>query len=112
MNTVSLPKSTNQSTITSPKYEPMRMVIGTNMKRLLGANDGYGHEVVRVAILDELNELARCCEVSEGFLIATAEAFSRLQDLSKDNSRRHRVMREALIAALADIQSFFQRIEE
>jgi hypothetical protein len=32
--------------------------------------------------------------------------------LSKDNSRRHRVMREALIAGLSDVQSYFQRMEE
>ncbi len=110
MNTASLEKSINQSTTIG--FEPLRMVIGSTMKRLLGANDGYGHQVLREAIMDELNELARNCEVPEGFLIATAEAFGRLQDLSKDNSRRHRVMREALIAGLSDVQSYFQRMEE
>jgi len=112
MNTTLSPKSSSQSTTTDPRYEPLRMVIGSTMKRLLGANDGYGCEVLRVAILDELNELARNCEVSEGFLISTAEAVSRLQDLSKDHSKRHRVMREALIAALSDIQAFYQRRDE
>jgi len=88
------------------------MVIGTTMKRLLGANDGYGCPTLREAVLDELNGLARDCEVSEGFLVRTSDAFGRLQDLSKDHSRRHRVMREAFIAALADIQGFYQRQSE
>jgi hypothetical protein len=87
------------------------MVIGSTMKRLLGANDGYGSDVLRVAILDELNEIARVCEVEETFLISVTAAFDRLQGMSHDQSRRHRVMREAFIAGMSDIQAYFQRME-
>ena len=91
------------------------MVIGSAMKRLLGVNDGYGDrsgEVIRIAILDELNELARNCEVDESFMVRTTEAFDRLQGVAREYSRRYRVMREALIASLADIQAFYQRQDD
>jgi hypothetical protein len=92
------------------------MFIGTTMKRLLGANDGYGDrkgsDVIRVAILDEMNELARNCAIEETFMVRTTEAFDRLQGICREYSRRYRVMREALIASLSDMQGFFQRMEE
>jgi len=113
MNTATLPESASPVLHTA---EPLRMFIGTTMKRLLGANDGYGDrkgsDVIRVAILDEMNELARNCAIEETFMVRTTEAFDRLQGICREYSRRYRVMREALIASLSDMQGFFQRMEE
>lgn len=66
------------------------------MKRLLGVNDGYGTEEIRVAILDGLNALKRLELGSNDFLVQTQKTFDDLLTLN-EQIKRNPVLRVALI---------------
>ncbi len=93
-----------------PNKGMLEMALGSAMKRLLMVNDAYGSEVVRVAILDELNELVRKSRTDCLFMTEVTTGFEHLVELSKEYCRKNRVMREALIAEHANLSAFVQRM--
>ena len=109
MNTGSLPENTSQFS-PDPNRGLLEMALGSSMKRLLSVNDAYGSEVLRLAILDELNELMRKCRLDELFMTEITESFDGLFTVSKEYCKKNRVMREALIAEHASLSAFVQRM--
>jgi len=93
-----------------PNKGMLEMALGSSMKRLLSVNDAYGSEVLRIAILDEMNELMRKCRLDELFMSEITVSFENLFTVSKEYCRKNRVMREALIAEHASLSAFVQRM--
>ena len=109
MSTDSLQGSISPS-FPDPNKGMLEMAIGSSMKRLLKINDCYGSEVLRLAIMDELNELVRKCKTDELFMTEITTGFENLVSVSKEYCKKNRVMREALIAEHASLTAFVQRM--
>ena len=86
------------------------MVLGSSMKRLLMVNDAYGSEVVRLAILDEINNMVRKSRATEIFMAEITACFETLHGIAKEYSRNKRIMREVILAEHASLSAFVQRM--
>lgn len=107
MSIDSSPGSTSLSS-SDPNKGMLEMALGSSMKRLLSVNDAYGVQVLRVAIMDELNELVRKSRAILTMNDVTT-AFENLVELAKGYGR-NRVMREALIIEHSNLSAFVQRM--
>ena len=87
----------------------LEMALGSSMKRLLSVNDAYGIQLLRVAIMDEMNELIRKSHTDALGMNNVTTAFENLVELAKGYGR-NRVMREALIIEHSNLSAFVQRM--
>lgn len=97
------------STDPSTQQPSLELALKASMKRLLGVNDGYGSLDFREQILNDMNELCRDCEFTDGFLERITVSFRQLLEDSKKQSKRFTVMREAIIAEQAGLTAFLIR---
>ena len=108
MSTDLLPGSISLSS-SDPNKGMLEMALGSSMKRLLSVNDAYGVQVLRIAIMDEMNELIRKSHLDALDMNNVTTAFENLVTVAKEYGR-NRVMREALIIEHSNLSAFVQRM--